>query len=101
MSNLYKQLSATYNGKKFEISLSHNDRVMTVKTTLAMRPKNRRQKKVWKQEASGFKRVGKGLYEITQCCSFNTGVFTKMISYLVKNEKGNVGFDLDKVGRKQ
>lgn len=93
---LYKQLSATYNDKKFEIILSKDNKVMTIKTTLNLRPKSRRQKKLWKQEASEFKKVSKGLYAITQCCSFNTSVFTKMIELLDKDEKGNVGFNLEK-----
>lgn len=96
MGGLYKQLSATYNDKKFKIILSNDNKIMTVKTTLNMHPKNRRQKKVWKLEASEFKKVSKGLYAVTQCCSFNTSVFAKMIELLDKDENGNVGFNLEK-----
>ena len=74
-----------------EISL-HSDKVISVKTIACMRPKNRRQKKLWKQEAYKMKRVEKGLYEITQCCYFDIEMFAKAIGLVVKDEHGELWF---------
>lgn len=93
---LYKKLSASYNSTMFEIELSKDNKVLTIKTTMNMRPKNRRQKKLWKQEAYKFKKVSKGLYTVSQCCSVNTAVFAKMMSLIEKDKNGNVGFNIEK-----
>ena len=48
--------------------------VMTVKTSANMRPKNRKQKKLWKQESYSMKKVEKGLYKITQYCDIEVNM---------------------------
>lgn len=91
MENLYKQMTATQGKVKMEVTLNGGNSI-SVKTTACMRPKNHRQKKLWKQEAYKMKRVEKGLYEITMCCHFNLEMFAKVIKQIRKDKNGDLWF---------
>lgn len=93
---IYKSIKCTLsNGANFEINIFNNSTI-TLKTTMNMRPKNRKQKKLWKKESAEFKKINKGLYSVTQVCSSNLEAFIKMITLLDKDEHGNIGFNLEK-----
>ena len=91
MKYLYKQMVVTQGKIKMEVSLVRNN-IVCVKTIACMRPKNRRQKKLWKQEAYKMKKVEKGLYEVTQCCNFSIEMFAKAIGQVIKDENGEPWF---------
>lgn len=70
-----------------------DSRNMVIETTVNnARPKNRKEKKLLKQGASTFKKVGKGLYSITQQCTFDATIFFQMMNYLRRDENGKCGF---------
>lgn len=92
---LYKQLEATFNNSKLKVSISNDNLIMAIMSTVYTRPKNRRQKKFLKKKASEFKKVEKGLYAVTLTCRLNAEVFAKLMSLICKDENGNIGFHLE------
>ena len=94
MKNCYKVLTCTKGKIKIEVSLVRKNMV-SVKSIANMRPHNRKQKKLWKQEAYSMKKVAKGLYEITQCCYFDLEMFYDVIKHVRKDEDGELWFTLE------
>ena len=78
------------------VSLSNKDEVMYVKSTIRVKPKNRKQKKEFKSQSYRMRKVAKGEYEVTTYCPFNVKLFSKIMSLLEKNENGEFWFNIDK-----
>lgn len=91
----FKNMIATKGDLKLEVNLTSKE-VCCIKTTMKMRPKNRKQKKLWKQESYRMKKVDKGLYEVTQCCSFSTTMFAMIMQHVIRDENGEPWFLEDK-----
>ena len=51
MSELIKEVEATFKDTKFIVGLSNQDNVMYVKSTIRIKPKNRKQKKEFKNQS--------------------------------------------------
>lgn len=96
MSKLIKEVTATCGSTTLIVGLSNKDEVMYVKSTIRVKPKNRKQKKEFKSQSYRMKKVAKGEYEVTTYCPFNVKLFSKIISLLEKNENGDFSFNLDK-----
>ena len=96
MSELTKEVIATCGNVSMSVGLSHEDRIMYVKSTVRLKPKNRKQKKMFKKQSYKMKRVAKGEYDVTTYCAFNPKVFAKMVGLLEENENGEIWFNVDK-----
>lgn len=96
MGELTKEVTATCGNVSMSVGLSHEDRIMYVKSTVRLRPKNRKQKKMFKKQSYKMKRVAKGEYDVTTYCAFNPKVFAKMVGLLEENENGEIWFNVDK-----
>lgn len=96
MSELIKEVEATFKGTKFIVGLSNQDDVMYVKSTIRTKPKNRKQKKAFKNQSYRMKKVAKGEYEVTTYCPFNLKLFLKIMTFLEQNEDGKLWFNLNK-----
>ena len=78
------------------VGLSNKDEVMYVKSTIRVKPKNRKPKKELKSQSYRMRKIAKGEYEVTTYCPFNVKLFSKVMSLLEKNENGEVWFNIDK-----
>lgn len=96
MSELTKEITATCGNISLIVGLSNKDEVMYVKSTIRVKPKNRKQKKEFKRQSYRMRKVAKGEYEVTTYCPFNVKLFSKIISILEKNENGELWFNIDK-----
>lgn len=96
MSELTKEIAATCGNTSLIVGLSNKDEVMYVKTTIRVKPKNRKQKKGFKRQSYRMRKVAKGEYEVTTYCPFNVKLFSKIMSLLEKNENGEFWFNIDK-----
>lgn len=96
MSELIKEVTATCGNTILIVGLSNKDEVMYVKSTIRVKPKNRKQKKEIKNQSYRMRKVAKGEYEVTTYCPFNVKLFSKIMSLLEKNENGEFLFNLDK-----
>lgn len=96
MSKLTKEVAATCGNTTLVVGLSNKDEVMYVKSTIRVKPKNRKQKKEFKNQSYRMRKVAKGEYEVTTYCPFNVKIFSKIMSLLEKNENGEFLFNLDK-----
>lgn len=96
MSELTKEVTATCGNTILIVGLSNKDEVMYVKSTIRVKPKNRKQKKEFKSQSYRMRKVAKGQYEVTTYCPFNLKLFLKIMSFLEKNEDGKLWFNLDK-----
>lgn len=96
MDNLTKEVTATCGSTILVVGLSNKDEVMYVKSTIRVKPKNRKQKKEFKNQSYRMRKVAKGEYEVTTYCPFNVKLFSKIMSLLEKNEDGKLWFNLNK-----
>lgn len=96
MSELTKEIAATCGNTSLIVGLSNKDEVMYVKTTIRVKPKNRKQKKEFKSMSYRMRKVAKGEYEVTTYCPFNVKLFSKIISLLEENDNGEFWFNIDK-----
>lgn len=96
MDGLTKEVTVTCGKAILVVGLSNKDEVMYVKSTIRVKPKNRKQKKEFKSQSYRMRKVAKGEYEVTTYCTFNVKLFSKIISLLEKNENGEFWFNIDK-----
>lgn len=96
MNGLTKEVTATCGKTILVVGLSNKDEVMYVKSTIRVKPKNRKQKKEFKSQSYRMRKVAKGEYEVTTYCPFSVKLFSKIISLLEKNENGESWFNIDK-----
>lgn len=96
MSELTKEVTAMCGSTSLIVGLSNKDDVMYVKATIRVKPKNRKQKKEFKNQSYRMRKVAKGEYEVTTYCPFNAKLFSKIMSLLEMNENGEVWFNIDK-----
>lgn len=96
MNGLTKEITATCGNTILVVGLSNKDEVMYVKSTIRVKPKNRKQKKEFKSQSYRMRKVAEGEYEVTTYCPFNVKLFSKIISLLEKNENGEFWFNIDK-----
>ena len=96
MSGLTKEVTATCGKTILVVGLSNKDEVMYVKSTIRVKPKNRKQKKEFKSQSYRMRKVAKGEYEVTTYCPFYIKLFSKIMSFLEQNEDGKLWFNLDK-----
>lgn len=95
MSELTKEITATRGNISLIVGLSNKDEVMYVKTTIRVKPKNRKQKKEFKSQSYRMRKVAKGEYEVTTYCPFNLKLFSKIISFLEKDKDGKLWFNVN------
>lgn len=95
MSELTKEITATCGNTSLIVGLSNKDEVMYVKTTIRVKPKNRKQKKEFKSQSYRMRKVAKGEYEVTTYCPFNLKLFSKIISFLEKDKDGKLWFNIN------
>ena len=95
MSELTKEITATCGNTSLIVGLSNKDEVMYVKTTIRVKPKNRKQKKEFKSQPYRMRKVAKGEYEVTTYCPFNLKLFSKIISFLEKDKDGKLWFNIN------
>lgn len=95
MSELTKEITATRGNISLIVGLSNKDEVMYVKTTIRVKPKNRKQKKEFKSQSYRMRKVAKGEYEVTTYCPFNLKLFSKIISFLEKDKDGKLWFNIN------
>lgn len=96
MNGLIKEVTATCGNTILVVGLSNKDEVMYVKSTIRVKPKNRKQKKEFKNQSYRMRKVAKGEYEVTTYCPFSVKLFSKIMSLLEKNENGEFWFNIDK-----
>ena len=96
MNGLTKEVKATCGNTILNVGLSNKDEVMYVKSTIRVKPKNRKQKKEFKSQSYRMRKVAKGEYEVTTYCPFNVKLFSKIMSLLEKNENNEFWFNIDK-----
>lgn len=96
MNRLTKEVTATAGNASMSVGLSYEDKVMYVKSTLRLKPKNRKQNKMFKKQSYRMKKVAKGEYDVTTYCAFNPNVFAEMVGLLEKDENGEIWFNVDK-----
>lgn len=96
MDELTKEVTATCGKTILVVGLSNKDEVMYVKSTIRVKPKNRKQKNEFKSQSYRMRKVAKGEYEVTTYCPFNVNLFSKMMSLLEKNENGEFWFNINK-----
>lgn len=97
MDELTKEVTVTWGNIILIVGLSNKDEVMYVKSTIRVKPKNRKQKKEFKSQSYRMRKVAKGEYEITTYCPFNLKLFSMIMSLLEKNENGEFWFNIDKM----
>lgn len=95
MNRLTKEVTATCGNTILVVGLSNKDEVMYVKTTIRVKPKNRKQKKEFKSQSYRMRKVAKGEYEVTTYCPFNLKLFSKIISFLEKDKDGKLWFNIN------
>lgn len=95
MSELTKEITATRGNTSLVVGLSNKDEVMYVKSTIRVKPKNRKQKKELKSQSYRMRKVAKGEYEITTYCPFNLKLFSKIISFLKRDKDGKLWFNIN------
>ena len=95
MSILTKEVKATCGNTILIVGLSNKDKVMYVKSTIRVKPKNRKQKKEFKSQSYRMRKVAKGEYEVTTYCPFNLKLFSKIISFLEKDKDGKLWFNIN------
>lgn len=95
MSELTKEITATRGNTSLIVGLSNKDEVMYVKTTIRVKPENRKQKKEFKSQSYRMRKVAKGEYEVTTYCPFNLKLFSKIISFLEKDKDGKLWFNIN------
>lgn len=96
MNGLTKEVTATCGKTILVVDLSNKDEVMYVKSTIRVKPKNRKQKKEFKSQSYRMRKVAKGEYEVTTYCQFSVKLFSKIMSLIEKNENGEFCFNIDK-----
>ena len=96
MNGLTKEVTATCGKNILVVGLSNKDEVMYVKSTIRVKPKNRKQKKEFKSQSYRMRKVAKCEYEVTTYCPFNVKLFSKIMNLLEKNENGEFWFNIDK-----
>lgn len=96
MSELTKEVTATYGKVSMSVGLSNKDGEMYIKSTIRMKPKNRKEKKEFKRQSYRMKKIAKGLYEITTYCPFDIRLLSKIMTFLEKDENGELFFNIDK-----
>ena len=96
MNGVTKEVKATCGNNSLIVGLSNKDEVMYVKSTIRVKPKNRKQKKECKSKSYKMRKVAKGEYEVTTYCPFNVKLFSKIMSLIEKNENGEFWFNIDK-----
>lgn len=96
MSELTKEVTATCGKIILVVGISNKDEVMYVKSTIRVKPKNRKQKKEFKSQSYRVRKVAKGEYGVTTYCPFNVKLFSKIMTFLEKDENGEFWFNLDK-----
>ena len=96
MNGLTKEVTATWGKTILVVGLSNKDEVMYVKSTIRVKPKNRKQKKEFKKQSYRMRKVAKDEYEVTTYCPFNVKLFSKIMSLLEKNENCEFWFNIDK-----
>ena len=96
MNGLTKEVTATCGNVSMSVGLSHEDRIMYVKSTVRLKPKNRKMKKMFKKQSYKMKKVAKGEYDVTTYCAFSPKVFAEMIGLLEEDENGKLWFNIDK-----
>ena len=96
MNGLTKEVTATWGKTILVVGLSNKDEVMYVKSTIRVKPKNRKQKKEFKSQSYRMRKVAKGEYEVTTYCPFDIRLFTKIMTFLEKDENGELWFNIDK-----
>lgn len=96
MNRLTKEVTATCGKTILVVGLSNKDEVMYVKSTIRVKPKNRKQKKKFKSQSYRMRKVAKCEYEVTTYCPFNIKLFSKIMSFLEKNKNGEFWFNIDK-----
>lgn len=94
--NLTKEVTVTCGNTILVVGLSNKDEVMYVKSTIRIKPKNRKQKKELKIKSYRMRKIAKGAYEVTTYCPFNVKLFSKIMSLLEKNKEGEFWFNIDK-----
>ena len=82
MSGLTKEVTATYGNVSMSVGLSNKDGVMSIKSTIRSKPKNRKEKKEFKRQSYRMKKIAKGLYEITTYCPFDIRLLSKKVRNL-------------------
>lgn len=90
MSRLVKEVTATYGNVSMSIGLSHQDNIMHVKSTVRLRPKNRKQKKLFKKHSYKMKKIAKGEYDVTTYCAFNPKVLVEMVQLIEEYENRKI-----------
>lgn len=90
MSRLSKEVTATCGNVSMSIGLSNQDAIMYVKSTVRLKPKNRKQKKMFKKHSYKMKKVTKGEYDVTTYCAFNAKVLAEMIHLLQEYENRKI-----------
>lgn len=85
MSRLSKEVTATCSNGSMSVGISHQG-MMYVKSTVRLRPKNRKQKKLFKKRSYKMKKVAKGEYDVTTYCAFNPKVLAEMAQLLQEYE---------------
>ena len=85
MNGLTKEITATCGNTILVVGLSNKDEVMYVKSTIRVKPKNRKQKKAFKSQSYRMRKVAKGEYEVTTYYPFNVKLFSKITSFLEKS----------------
>ena len=95
MNGLTKEVKATCGNTILIVGLSNKDEVMYVKSTIRVKPKNRKQKKEFKSQSYRMRKVAKGEYEVTTYCPFNLKLFSKIISFLEKDKDGKLWFNIN------
>ncbi len=92
MKEKYKEMTAKAGKMETKFVLLEGYTMRMETTVRGMRPKNRKQKKLWKQEASAFKRDGNGTYSVTQTCAFNAKVLMAMLEHVRHDDGGEFYF---------
>ena len=95
MNGLTKEITATCGNTILVVGLSNKDEVMYVKSTIRVKPKNRKQKKKFKSQSYRMRKVAKGEYEVTTYCPFDLKLFSKIISFLEKDKDGKLWFNIN------
>ena len=96
MNGLTKEVTATCGKTILVVGLSNKDEVMYVKSIIRAKPKNRKQKKEFKSQSYRMRKIAKGEYEVTTYCPFDIRLFTKIMTFLEKDENGELWFNIDK-----
>lgn len=90
MSRLVKEVTATCGNVNMSVGLLHKDSIMYVKSTVRLKPKNRKQKKMFKIHSYKMKKVAKGEYDVTTYCAFNAKILAEMVHLLQEYENRKI-----------